>query len=188
MFGLRFRPACHMSPAAMSEDLMDYQSLVERAMKSVVRDVLEQIAKDGLPGEHHLYITFQTEHEGVEIADRLVAQYPDEMTIVLQHQFWGLEVSEDAFEITLSFSGKDERLFIPFDSVTGIADPSVNFGLQFQSANMDKAEPADDNDYTNSLDDPAEDQIKPLSSDEPADDHQKTGEVVALDAFRKKKT
>ena len=84
----------------MSEDLMDYQFLVERAMKSVVRDVFEQIAKDGLPGEHHLYITFQTEHEGVEIADRLVAQYPDEMTIVLQHQFWGLEVSEDAFEIT----------------------------------------------------------------------------------------
>ena len=188
MFGLRFRPACHMSPAAMSEDLMDYQSLVERAMKSVVRDVLEQIAKDGLPGEHHLYITFQTEHEGVEIADRLVAQYPDEMTIVLQYQFWGLEVSEDAFEITLSFSGKNEHLFIPFDSVTGFADPSVNFGLQFQLESIEEAGPADDTDNTNMLDDSAEDLIEPPSSDEPSDDDQNTGEVVALDAFRKKKT
>lgn len=174
----------------MSEDLMDYQSLVERAMKSVVRDVLEQIAKDGLPGEHHLYITFQTEHEGVEIADRLVSQYPDEMTIILQHQFWGLEVSEDAFEITLSFSGRNERLFIPFASVTGFADPSVNFGLQFQSANMEmeEADLADDSDYTNTLDDPVKYQIEPPASVELADDDQKTGEVVALDAFRKKKS
>ena len=172
----------------MSEDLMDYQSLVERAMKSVVRDVLEQIAKDGLPGEHHLYITFLTEHEGFEIADRLVAQYPDEMTIVLQYQFWGLEVYDDAFEITLSFSGKNERLFIPFDAVTGFADPSVNFGLQFRSENLEEANLTDDADLTKAVDEPAEDLIEPPSPDEPAEDDQKTGEVVALDAFRKKKT
>ena len=109
----------------MSEDLMDYQALVEGAMKDVVRNVLLRVAKDGLPGEHHLYITFQTKHKGVEIADRLVDQYPDEMTIVLQYQFWGLEIFEDAFEITLSFSGNNERLYIPIDAVIGFADPSV---------------------------------------------------------------
>ena len=175
----------------MSEDLMDYQALVERAMKGVVRDVLARVAEDGLPGEHHLYITFRTEHEGVEIADRLVAQYPDEMTIVLQYQFWGLEISEDTFEITLSFSGKNERLYIPFDAVVGFADPSVNFGLQFKAAAGDElnTDPVDSQDAA-----PLEDMPDPDFEDETADGDdaedgdQKTGEVVALDAFRKKKT
>ena len=175
----------------MSEDLMDYQALVERAMKGVVRDVLARVAEDGLPGEHHLYVTFRTEHEGVEIADRLVAQYPDEMTIVLQYQFWGLEISEDTFEITLSFSGKNERLYIPFDAVVGFADPSVNFGLQFKTAAGDElnTDPVDSQDAA-----PLEDMPDPDFEDETADGDdaedgdQKTGEVVALDAFRKKKT
>ena len=176
----------------MSEDLMDYQALVERAMKGVVRNVLLRVAEDGLPGEHHLYITFQTEHEGVEIADHLIAKYPDEMTIVLQHQFWGLEISENAFEITLSFSGKNERLLIPFDAVVGFADPSVNFGLHFKPAMGDELTDAMDPQYL----DPAEDITDHTSDDDsgqPAEDDdqdsgdQKTGEVVALDAFRKKK-
>jgi hypothetical protein len=194
-FGLRFASACHKSSAAMSEDLMDYQALVERAMKSVVRDVLLRVAEDGLPGEHHLYITFRTEHEGVEIADRLIAQYPDEMTIVLQYQFWGLEIYDDAFEITLSFSGKNERLYIPFDAVVGFADPSVNFGLQFKVAAEDDAGggPADE---LQDMDPPEEfpDRAPENADDDtPAEDDQddgaqKTGEVVALDAFRKKKT
>ena len=131
----------------MSEDLMDYQALVERAMKGVVRNVLLRVAEDGLPGEHHLYITFLTEHEGVKIADRLIAKYPDEMTIVLQYQFWGLEISENAFEITLSFSGKNERLLIPLDAVVGFADPSVNFGLQFKPAMGDELTDAMDPQY-----------------------------------------
>ncbi len=175
----------------MSEDLMDYQALVERAMKGVVRDVLARVAEDGLPSEHHLYITFRTEHEGVEIADRLVAQYPDEMTIVLQYQFWGLEISEDAFEITLSFSGKNERLYIPFDAVVGFADPSVNFGLQFKAAsgddiNTDPVESQDAAPLENTPDPEFEDDIS--DTDKTEDGDQKTGEVVALDAFRKKKT
>ena len=176
----------------MSEDLMDYQALVERAMKGVVREVLLRVAEDGLPSEHHLYITFLTEHEGVEIADRLIGQYPNEMTIVLQYQFWGLEISENAFEITLSFSGKNERLLIPFDAVVGFADPSVNFGLQFRPAMGDELTDAMELQYS----DPAEDITDHTSDDDsgqPAEDDdldsgdQTTGEVVALDAFRKKK-
>ena len=113
---------------------MNYQALVDNVAGRCSRLPLQRVAEEGLPGEHHLYITFQTQHSGVEIASRLSAQYPNEMTIVLQHQFWGLEITEDAFEITLSFSGKNERLFIPFDSVVGFADPSVSFGLQFNAA------------------------------------------------------
>lgn len=168
----------------MSEDLMDYQALVERAMKGVVRESLLKVAEDGLPGEHHLYITFRTQDDGVEITERLISQYPEEMTIVLQYQFWGLEVSEDAFEITLSFSGTNERLFIPFDSVVGFADPSVNFGLQFNAApdaEFAELSPGEMQD----IDAPDGDDA-PEESD--SDAEQKTGEVVALDAFRKKKT
>jgi uncharacterized protein len=169
----------------MSEDMMDYQALVERAMKSVVREALLKVAKDGLPGEHHLYITFRTQDDGVQITDRLISQYPEEMTIVLQYQFWGLEITEEAFEITLSFSGTNEHLFIPFDAVVGFADPSVNFGLQFNAApDAEFAEigPGDmqDIDAPDGKDTPAK------AEDDGTE--QKTGEVVALDAFRKKKT
>ncbi|MEE2996448.1 MAG: ClpXP protease specificity-enhancing factor SspB [Pseudomonadota bacterium] len=173
---------------------MDYQAFVERAMKGVVRDVLLQVAEEGLPGEHHLYITFHTEHDGVEIADRLIAQYPDEMTIILQHQFWGLEISEDAFEVTLSFSGKNERLYIPFNAVIGFADPSVNFGLQFKTTYVDDS----NEDMPDSADSrPPEglstelaksDDARKKTADEKADGEQNIGEVVALDAFRKNKT
>tara|TARA_R110002072_G_scaffold112223_26_gene241078 strand:+ start:4232 stop:4744 length:513 start_codon:yes stop_codon:yes gene_type:complete len=170
----------------MSEDMMDYQSMVERAMKGVVREALLKVGEDGLPGDHHLYITFRTQDEGVEITDRLISQYPEEMTIVLQYQFWGLEISEDAFEITLSFSGTNERLYIPFDSVVGFADPSVNFGLQFKAAESEFAGIGpDDLQDTEELEDG---DAPPNSEDGDSDGEQKTGEVVALDAFRKKKT
>ncbi|PPR10198.1 MAG: hypothetical protein CFH41_01933 [Alphaproteobacteria bacterium MarineAlpha11_Bin1] len=166
---------------------MDYQALVEGAMKDVVRNVLLRVAKDGLPGEHHLYITFQTKHKGVEIADRLVDQYPDEMTIVLQYQFWGLEIFEDAFEITLSFSGNNERLYIPIDAVIGFADPSVNFGLQFKTAvGQDLTQDDINNDdlsakISENVDPEDRTENKEVGSE------QKVGEVVALDAFRKNK-
>ena len=170
----------------MSEDMMDYQSMVERAMKSVVREALLKVGEDGLPGEHHLYITFRTQDERVEISDRLISRYPEEMTIVLQYQFWGLEISEDAFEITLSFSGANERLFVPFDSVVGFADPSVNFGLQFKAADTDFAgDNPNDLQDTDEIDDS---DAPPKSEGGDGDGQQKTGEVVALDAFRKKKT
>lgn len=164
---------------------MDYQTLVERAMRGVVREALTMVEKDGLPGEHHLYVTFRTGDPGVEIADRLRDQYPDEMTIVLQYQFWGLEIGEKAFEVTLSFSGKNERLYIPFDAISGFADPSVSFGLQFNSTDSgrDAVEAADMPDAA----DPATDDTGETPDDD-AEESPTTGEVVALDAFRKNKT
>tara|TARA_R110002126_G_scaffold254324_1_gene397431 strand:- start:149 stop:661 length:513 start_codon:yes stop_codon:yes gene_type:complete len=170
----------------MSEDMMDYQALVERAMKGVVREALLKVSEDGLPGDHHLYITFRTQDEGVEITDRLISQYPEEMTIVLQYQFWGLEISDDAFEITLSFSGTNERLYIPFDSVVGFADPSVNFGLQFRATEADMAGVAPDG--LQDIEEINDSDTPPSSGDEDSDSAPKTGEVVALDSFRKKKT
>ena len=178
----------------MSEDLMDYQAFVERAMKGVVRNVLLRVAEEGLPGDHHLYITFHTEHDGIEVADRLIAQYPDEMTIILQHQFWGLEISEDAFEVTLSFSSKNERLYIPFDAITGFADPSVNFGLQFKITGV--SDPIEDGASPEDFRSPEElstefsksDDAGEKTTDERADGEHNIGEVVALDAFRKNKT
>ena len=166
---------------------MDYQAMVERAMRGVVRDALRQVAKDGLPGDHHLYITFRTQDPGVQIAERLIAQYPEEMTIVLQYQFWGLEVDEDAFEITLSFSGKNERLYIPLESVVGFADPSVNFGLQFKAAEAVDEDAAMNDSDPDAVDDEGPDDDDPGDGG-PGGDAPTTGEVVALDSFRKKKT
>ncbi len=163
---------------------MNYQAMVERAMKGVVREALLKVSEDGLPGDHHLYITFRTQDEGVEITDRLISQYPEEMTIVLQYQFWGLEISDDAFEITLSFSGTNERLYIPFDAVVGFADPSVNFGLQFKSTEADLAGVGPDD--LQDIEEIDDSDAPPQSEDSSGE--QKTGEVVALDAFRKKKT
>jgi uncharacterized protein len=115
----------------MLNQQIDYASLVEKALLRVVHDVLGMVAAHGLPGRHHLYITFRTDHPGVVMDETLRARYPNEMTIVLQHEFWGLEVSDDRFGITLSFSGLPHRLEIPIDAVSVFADPSVEFGLQF---------------------------------------------------------
>jgi uncharacterized protein len=113
---------------------IDYASLVEKALLRVVHDVLDTVAEHGLPGRHHLYITFRTDHPGVLMDDTLHARYPGEMTIVLQHEFWGLEVSDDRFAVTLSFNSVSQRLEVPFAAVTVFADPSVEFGLQFTRA------------------------------------------------------
>ena len=114
------------------KDLIRYDLLVQDALKSVVRKVLID-AKDGLPGEHHFYISFQTDFPGVRLSNRLRDKYPQEMTIVLQHQFWDLNVTEHTFEVGLSFSGIPERLLIPFEALTGFFDPSVQFGLKFDN-------------------------------------------------------
>jgi hypothetical protein len=119
---------------------IDYASLVEKALLRVVHDVLDMVAEHGLPGRHHLYITFRTDHPGVVMDDTLFARYPSEMTIVLQHEFWGLEVSDDRFAVTLSFNKVSQRLEIPFAAVTVFADPSVEFGLQFTRASAPVAE------------------------------------------------
>lgn len=116
----------------MSKDLIRYDLLVQDALKGVVRKVLGDAARDGLQGEHHFYISFKTDFPGVRLSQRLREKYPQEMTIVLQHQFWDLGVTEHAFEVGLSFSGVPERLLIPFDGLTGFYDPSVQFGLKFE--------------------------------------------------------
>ena len=116
----------------MAVDHIRYDLLTQEALRGVLRTVLSDAAKNGLPGDHHFFVTFDTCAEGVRLSQRMRAQYPKEMTIVLQHQFWDLAVSEDAFEVGLSFGGVPERLSIPFAAVKGFFDPSVEFGLQFE--------------------------------------------------------
>ncbi|APX86841.1 MULTISPECIES: SspB family protein [Methylorubrum] len=115
----------------MAEDLIRYDLLVQDALRGVVRKVLTDAAREGLSGEHHFYISFRTEAPGVRMSQRLREKYPQDMTIVLQHQFWDLGVTEHSFEVGLSFSGVPERLLIPFDALSGFFDPSVQFGLKF---------------------------------------------------------
>jgi uncharacterized protein len=116
----------------MAVDHIRYDLLAQTALRGVLRTVLSDAAKNGLPGEHHFYITFDTRSEGVRLSQRMRAQYPQEMTIVLQHQFWDLTVSDEGFEVGLSFGGVPERLGIPFAVVKSFFDPSVEFGLQFE--------------------------------------------------------
>jgi hypothetical protein len=116
----------------MAVDHIRYDLLAQEALRGVLRTVLSDAAKNGLPGDHHFFVTFDTCAEGVRLSQRMRAQYPKEMTIVLQHQFWDLTVSEDAFEVGLSFGGVPERLLIPFAAVKQFFDPSVEFGLQFE--------------------------------------------------------
>jgi uncharacterized protein len=114
-----------------SEDLIRYDVMVQQALIGVVRKILQDAAKHGLPGEHHFYISFRTDAPGSRVSSRLKEKHPEEMTIVLQHQFWDLLVTEHAFEVGLSFGGVPERLLVPFEAMTGFFDPSVQFGLKF---------------------------------------------------------
>ncbi len=116
----------------MAVDHIRYDILAREALRGVVRTVLLDAAKKGLPGEHHFYISFDTHAEGVRLSPRMLAQYPEEMTVVLQHQFWDLVVTEDSFEVGVSFGGVPERLAVPFAAIKGFFDPSVQFGLQFE--------------------------------------------------------
>lgn len=116
----------------MTQDLIRYDLLVQDALKGVVRKVLGDATRDGLPGDHHFYVSFRTDYPGVRLSTRMREKYPQDMTIVLQHQFWDLAVTEHALEVGLSFSGVPERLLIPFDAMTGFFDPSVQFGLKFE--------------------------------------------------------
>lgn len=179
----------------MAESGLRYDKMVEDALRGVVRDALAQTAREGLSGDHHFYITFRTRQAGVEIPMHVRARHPDEMTIVIQHQYWGLEVDEDGFEVTLSFSGKSERLCIPFAAVTGFADPSAKFGLQFQVEPAFEDLGEDDDLGDDELDDGRSvvefvpdqgmlDEAKSSKSD--GTGGSEAGKVVALDAFRKK--
>jgi hypothetical protein len=117
----------------MPDDHIRYDLLAQQALRGVVRTVLDDVAKNGLPGEHHFKVTFNTAAPGVRLSKRLRAQYPQTMTIILQHQFWNLAVGERAFEVELSFGGVIERLAVPFDSIVAFYDPAVQFGFQFEA-------------------------------------------------------
>ena len=183
----------------MSEILINYDELVQEALRSVVKTVLKNVEKDGLPGEHHFYIAFKTHAEGVEISPHLKSRYPDEMTIVLQHRYWGLKIDEDQFEIGLSFNQKPELLVIPYAAIVGFVDPSVSFALQFNEDSEEQSEDAlefeADADAINEV-------TIELANEESAQATQKTkkktkkntkdndesgvSNVVTLDAFRNK--
>jgi hypothetical protein len=122
-------------------DLIRYDLLAQDALRGVVRKVLSDVARSGLPGEHHFFIAFDTRAEGVKLSSRMKAKYPEEMTIVLQHQFWDLDVGEDSFSVGLSFGGVAEKLIIPFSAIKGFFDPSVQFGLQFETISEAQASP-----------------------------------------------
>jgi len=161
---------------------IDYSALVEAALRGVVRAVLTQIAENGLPGRHHIYLTFRTGHPGVVMSDTLRARYPTDMTIVLQHEFWGLEVDEHGFAVTLSFSSVPERLEVPFEALTVFADPSVEFGLQFSAPEGTDPDAGARDESTRTRPAP----VEPLPISAPDGPPAGGGEVVTLDRFRKK--
>jgi uncharacterized protein len=170
----------------MAQDLIRYDVLAQEALRGVVRKVMTDVARDGLPGEHHFYIAFDTRAPGVRISQRLREQYPEEMTIVLQHQFWDLAVTEHTFEVGLSFGGVPERLLVPFSAIKGFFDPSVQFGLQFEVVHEeDEAVQRP----RGAASEPAETPAglpKPAKAEEGAEADKAGAEVVSLDAFRKK--
>jgi uncharacterized protein len=159
----------------MAEDHLRYDILAQEALRGVVRKVLAEVSRTGLPGDHHFFISFATRAPGVRISEELLKQYDKEMTIVLQNQYWDLKVTESAFEVGLSFNGQPEILVIPFAAIKGFFDPSVQFGLQFDPATA----PTDDGE--SAADAATEAAVTGTSEEE------KPGEkVVSLDAFRKK--
>ena len=156
----------------MAQDLFDYPRMVQTALRNVMREALARIASEGLPGDHHFYVTFRTRAPGAIVPKSLLTKYPDEMTIVLQHQFRALEVGDDAFSVSLSFQSRMEQLTIPFAAVTTFADPSVNFGLQFEAAQANQ-------DETAGL--PAQ-----IPAPEATEPERPAAEIVTLDKFRKR--
>lgn len=153
----------------MAEDQMHYDVMAQEALRGVIRRALDVALKKGLPGEHHFYISFRTGAPGVEISEKLRKQYPEEITIVLQHQFWNLDVREDGFSVDLTFNKIPETLVVPYSAVHAFFDPSVQFGLQFEVKKPESTPEAP----------------KPITTNEgpvPSSD----AAVVSLDAFRKK--
>jgi len=164
----------------MAKPVLRYDKMVEDALRGVLREALIA-SRDGLPGNHHFYITFHTQHPDVVIASYMRERYPQEMTIVLQHQYWGLEVTPEWFEVTLSFNRVNERLHIPFAAVTAFADPSVKFGLQFHVDGLPEIDPGQlPEEETQAVD--SQTAAKPQPAQKPAEG----AEVITLDAFRKK--
>lgn len=169
---------------AVTHGHIQYEILAREALRHVVRAVLEQAQREGLPGDHHFYITFRTDAPGVGISDQLRAEFPQEMTIVLQHQFWDLDVTPERFSVKLAFGGVPRELVVPFSAVSAFFDPSVQFGLQFAPLAAEE-ESGDVDPDTGGATSPAtgEGDSAKAADGSPPDDG---GEVVSLDAFRKK--
>jgi hypothetical protein len=179
----------------MATDHIRYDILAQEALRGVVRTVLVDAAKNGLPGDHHFKITFNTAAPGVRLSDRMRAQYPEAMTIILQHQFWDLDVGEESFEVGLSFGGVTERLAVPFEAITAFYDPSVQFGFQFETIEADAEQDATAGASPKPAIVPAETgSSEALPAPPPAEPKAPAsgpaggtgGEVVRLDRFRKK--
>ncbi|MFN3657110.1 MAG: SspB family protein [Pseudolabrys sp.] len=180
-------------------DHIRYDLLTQQALRGVVRSVLVDTAKKGLVGDHHFYISFDTRAPGVRLSERMRAQYPEEMTVILQHQFWDLKVTDEGFEVGLSFGGVPEKLAVPFEAIKGFFDPSVQFGLQFEEVGEAEAAQAEGKPATKRKLPPApapvaakaeakaelQDESKPEPPEKP-DKPTGSGEVVRLDRFRKK--
>ena len=166
----------------MATDHIRYDVLARDALRGVLRRVLTDAAEHGLPGEHHFFITFLSTAEGVKLSPRLLAQYPEEMTVILQHQFWDLTVTEDRFEVGLSFGGIPERLVVPFHSIKSFFDPSVQFGLQFEPQDAVNEMPVS----ANAPAVPAAPDLPaaPVAEEPPRGNEGAT--VVRIDRFRKK--
>ncbi|RVT84352.1 hypothetical protein DXV76_11745 [Rhodobacteraceae bacterium CCMM004] len=152
----------------MARGAIDYGNLMHRAMRGLIQEVLTDVAAHGLPGEHHFFITFDTMHPDVEIADWLSDRYPDEMTVVMQHWFDNLDVTDDGFSVTLNFGDSPEPLYIPYDAIKTFVDPSVEFGLRFETQEHEADE--------------AEVEEAPFAE---AEEPPQKAEVVSLDSFRK---
>lgn len=154
---------------------IDYGNLMHRAMRGLIQEVLISIAKDGLPGDHHFFVTFDTMHPDVEIADWLSDRYPGEMTVVIQHWFDNLNVTDEGFTITLNFGDNPETLYVPYDSIQTFVDPSVEFGLRFEA-------PEEEVEIAEVAEAPMDVMAEPIEDTAP---ERKDAEVVSLDQFRK---
>lgn len=174
----------------MTQETIDYPGLIDSAMRNVVKEALIHVDKFGLPGEHHFFISFQTNFPGVSISPQLKSRYPEEITIVVQHQFWDLKITDKQFSIMLSFNNIPEKLVVPFDALTAFADPSIKFGLQFHgkqfAANSGADEsvscPATGRTVNEKPSMAAFEEEAPSKADEAANDEK----VISLEAFRKR--
>lgn len=163
----------------IEDETLRYDKMVENALRSVVRDAVQEVVDHGLPGDHHFYITFLTDFPGVKIPDYLHDRYPGEMTIVLQFQFEDLYVDDEILQVSLSFNNQPEKLIVPLAAISIFADPSVNFALQFQPLDHENGGGLPDPDGTPEGDDD-------ISDKAPKDADEEKGEVISLDQFRKK--
>lgn len=170
-----------------SESMIDYEALAQKAMRGVVRSVLKTTAKNGLPGDHHFYVSFDTQLPGVTLSKRLRERYPQEMTIVLQHRFWDLIVTDDQFEIKLTFDSIPERLVVPFEAIKVFFDPSVRYGLQFEEPDavgksLEQAMASLEDDVREQTTDPEPTQLpRTTRSSSPRKNRGKRKDVDALD-------